>query len=51
MHVVAQKLEAVSNLQLKARRILKGHQAKVLAIDWACDKRHLASTSQVGLLI
>jgi hypothetical protein len=37
----------ISNFQLKARRVLKGHQSKVLAIDWCCDKRHIASSSQV----
>jgi guanine nucleotide-binding protein subunit beta-5 len=47
VHVVAQKLETINNFQLKARRVLKGHQGKVLAIDWSSDKRHIASTSQV----
>jgi len=49
VHVVAQKLEAITNFQLKARRVLKGHQGKVLAIDWSSDKRHIASTSQVKI--
>lgn len=44
---MAQKLDPITNFQLKARRVLKGHQGKVLALDWCCDKRHLASTSQV----
>jgi guanine nucleotide-binding protein subunit beta-5 len=30
---------------------LKGHQGKVLAIDWSNDKRHMVSTSQDGKLI
>jgi guanine nucleotide-binding protein subunit beta-5 len=47
VHVVAQKLEAITNFQLKTRRTLKGHQGKVLALDWCSDKRHVASTSQV----
>ena len=47
MHVVAQKLDPINTIQLKARRVLKGHQNKVLALDWCCDKRHMATTSQV----
>jgi WD40 repeat protein len=46
---VAQKLEPVTNFQIKPRRILKGHQGKVLALDWCSDKRHLATTSQVNI--
>ena len=45
--MVAQKLDIITNFQLKPRRVLKGHQGKVLAIDWCSDKRHIASTSQV----
>ena len=48
VHVVAQKLDAINGLQLKARRVLKGHQVKLLSIDWSGDKRHIASTSQVS---
>ena len=47
LHVVAQKLETINNFLLKPRRVLKGHQGKVLALDWSSDKRHIASTSQV----
>lgn len=49
--MVAQKLEPISNFQLKTRRTLKGHQGKVLALDWSSDKRHVASTSQDGKLM
>ena len=48
---MAQKLETINNFQLKQRRILKGHQGKVLALDWCSDKRHIASTSQDGKLV
>lgn len=48
VHVVAQKLDTINSFQLKPRRTLKGHQSKVLALDWCSDKRHIASTSQVG---
>uniref|UniRef100_S4PTB3 Gbeta5 n=3 Tax=Pararge aegeria TaxID=116150 RepID=S4PTB3_9NEOP len=33
------------------RRVLKGHQSKVLCCDWSPDKRHLVSSSQDGKLI
>jgi len=48
---VAEKLEALPPFTTKSRRILKGHQGKVLAIDWSNDKRHMVSTSQDGKLI
>ncbi|CAF0913428.1 unnamed protein product [Brachionus calyciflorus] len=51
LNVVAQKLEPITGFQLKARRSLKGHQGKVLAIDWCSDKRHIASSSQDGKLV
>jgi len=51
LYVVAQKLDTINNFQLKTRRLLKGNQGKVLAIDWCSDKRHMASTSQDGKLI
>lgn len=38
-------------LSLKARRILKGHFAKIYAMHWSEDKRHLVSASQDGKLI
>jgi len=34
-------------MTIKARRVLKGHQAKVLCADWSSDKRHIVSSSQV----
>src|SRR5207244_1843347 len=43
LHVVAQKLDPLTNLQIKPRRVLKGHQTKVLCLDWSSDKRHVAS--------
>ncbi|AAW43317.1 conserved hypothetical protein [Cryptococcus deneoformans JEC21] len=36
---------------LKARRTLKGHLAKIYALHWAADTRHLVSASQDGRLI
>ena len=48
---VAEKLDPLPPFTTKSRRILKGHQGKVLAIDWSNDKRHMVSTSQDGKLI
>lgn len=50
MASVAERLEAVNFPNLKPRRVLKGHQSKVLAADWAPDKRRLVSSSQVSVL-
>ena len=44
---VSQRLEAMGQMTIKARRVLKGHQAKVLCADWSSDKRHIVSSSQV----
>ena len=51
MTTVAEKLDSLPPFTTKSRRILKGHQGKVLAIDWSIDKRHMVSTSQDGKLI
>jgi hypothetical protein len=45
---VAQRLENIGQLNIKARKILKGHQGKVLCVDWSQDKRHVVSSSQVS---
>lgn len=44
---VTAQIEAVQNYSAKARRVLKGHQGKVLCMDWCMDKRHIVSSSQV----
>lgn len=44
---VGERLEVINNLNIKHRRVLKGHQAKVLCSDWSPDKRHIVSSSQV----
>lgn len=48
---VAEGIEAVPGLNVKVRRSLKGHNAKVLCLDWSTDKRHLVSSSQVTFKI
>jgi len=51
IHQVADKVEPLSNIPIKQRRVLKGHQGKVLCMDWSCDKRHIVSSSQDGKVI
>ncbi|CAH2984330.1 unnamed protein product [Chilo suppressalis] len=48
---VAERLETINFPNLKLRRVLKGHQAKVLCSDWSPDKRHIVSSSQDGKVI
>ncbi|KAK4307424.1 hypothetical protein Pmani_020813 [Petrolisthes manimaculis] len=48
---VAARLEPVTPLTIKTRKVLKGHQGKVLCSDWCSDKRHLVSSSQDGKMI
>lgn len=51
LSTVAQRLDAVASLNIKPRRVLKGHQGKVLCSDWSLDKRHIVSSSQDGKMI
>jgi guanine nucleotide-binding protein subunit beta-5 len=44
---VAERIENMTGVNIKPRRLLKGHQAKVLCLDWSQDKRHIVSSSQV----
>lgn len=48
---MAEKLEALPTFATKSRRLLKGHQGKVLALDWSHDKKHMVSSSHDGKLI
>uniref|UniRef100_A0A1Y1KBM5 Uncharacterized protein n=1 Tax=Photinus pyralis TaxID=7054 RepID=A0A1Y1KBM5_PHOPY len=48
---VADRLEIINYMNVKPRRTLKGHQAKVLCSDWSPDKRHIVSSSQVNSVI
>ena len=48
----ATRLDHLGNLNIKQRRLLKGHQGKVLCLDWSsADKRHVVSSSQDGKMI
>uniref|UniRef100_A0A8D3ECI3 Guanine nucleotide binding protein (G protein), beta 5b n=1 Tax=Scophthalmus maximus TaxID=52904 RepID=A0A8D3ECI3_SCOMX len=51
LHQVAEKTEVLGALSIKTRRVLKGHGAKVLCMDWCKDKRRLVSSSQDGKVI
>lgn len=51
VHQVAQTVDKLPRLTMKVRRTLKGHLAKIYAMQWAADKRHLISASQDGKLL
>ncbi|XP_062412618.1 guanine nucleotide-binding protein subunit beta-4-like [Sardina pilchardus] len=44
-------LDPVGRIQLRTRRTLRGHLAKIYAMHWGCDTRLLVSASQDGKLI
>lgn len=46
----AERIEMITFINIKPRRVLKGHTAKVLCCDWSPDKRHIVSSSQDGKL-
>ncbi|KAF9212758.1 guanine nucleotide-binding protein subunit beta 1 [Podila verticillata] len=48
---MSQELEPLTRIGMRIRRVLKGHLAKIYAMHWATDKRHLVSASQDGKLI
>ncbi|MCJ1431303.1 guanine nucleotide-binding protein subunit beta 1 [Xylographa pallens] len=52
LHTVAfQHTEPLPRIGMRVRRILKGHLAKIYAMHWSTDRRHLVSASQDGKLI
>lgn len=48
---LAANLEPVPRIQMRTRRTLRGHLAKIYAMHWASDSRNLVSASQDGKLI
>ncbi len=46
---MSQHFDPIPALNVKVRRVLKGHQGKVLSLAWSLDKRHIVSSSQVCL--
>lgn len=51
VRAMAAEVETLPRIVMKPRRSLKGHLAKIYAMHWAADKRHLVSASQDGKLI
>ena len=51
VRAMANEVDPLPRVLMKARRTLKGHLAKIYAMHWAQDKRHLVSASQDGKLI
>lgn len=47
---IADRLEMITFINIKPRRVLKGLPTKVLCSDWSPDKRHIVSSSQDGKL-
>ncbi|EDV24201.1 Guanine nucleotide-binding protein subunit beta-1 [Trichoplax sp. H2] len=48
---VTANVEPVGRIQMRTRRTLRGHLAKIYAMHWASDSRNLVSASQDGKLI
>ena len=44
-------MEPVGRIQMRTRRTLRGHLAKIYAMHWGTDSRYLVSASQDGKLI
>lgn len=49
--VAQDNTESLQKIGMKPRRNLKGHLAKIYAMHWSTDRRHLVSASQDGKLI
>lgn len=49
--VAQQNTDPLLRTGMKPRRALKGHLAKIYAMHWSTDRRHLVSASQDGKLI
>merc|ERR1712072_1575285 len=49
--VSRQRTEDLPRLAMKTKRTLRGHLAKIYAMHWSTDRRHLVSASQDGKLI
>ncbi|KAL1915357.1 uncharacterized protein VTP21DRAFT_6815 [Calcarisporiella thermophila] len=48
---MAKDIDPLPRLTMRTRRTLRGHLAKIYAMHWAMDRRHLVSASQDGKLI
>jgi guanine nucleotide-binding protein G(I)/G(S)/G(T) subunit beta-1 len=48
---MAADVDPLPRIVMRPRRALRGHLAKIYAMHWAADRRHLVSASQDGKLI
>ncbi|XP_001632907.2 guanine nucleotide-binding protein subunit beta-1 [Nematostella vectensis] len=48
---VSANIDQVGRIQMRTRRTLRGHLAKIYAMHWGSDSRNLVSASQDGKLI
>ncbi|GAA5927218.1 glycogen phosphorylase [Sporobolomyces koalae] len=51
LRAMAAEIDPLPRVAMRPRRTLKGHLAKIYAMHWSQDKRHLVSASQDGKLI
>jgi len=51
LRAMAVEVDALPRIVMRPRRALRGHLAKIYAMHWAADRRHLVSASQDGKLI
>ena len=51
VRAMAQEVEPLPRVVMRVRRTLKGHLAKIYAMHWSTDNRHIVSASQDGKLI
>nr|AIO05509.1 guanine nucleotide binding protein beta subunit 2 [Hypsizygus marmoreus] len=51
LRAMAMEVVALPRIVMRPRRALWGHLAKIYAMHWATDRRHLVSASQDGKLI
>lgn len=51
VRAMAAEVDPLPRIVMRPRRALRGHLAKIYAMHWANDRRHLVSASQDGKLI
>ncbi|KAH8922600.1 G-protein beta subunit GPB1 [Atractiella rhizophila] len=51
LRAMANEIDGLPRIMMRPRRTLRGHLAKIYAMHWSTDKRHLVSASQDGKLI
>ncbi|XP_022085441.1 guanine nucleotide-binding protein subunit beta-1 [Acanthaster planci] len=48
---ITSNMDSIGRIQMRTRRTLRGHLAKIYAMHWGSDSRNLVSASQDGKLI